>query len=1004
MSDHPPSDDETTAVESDDGRLGPAPTNLPPGVLPVSSGPSRYELLEPLGRGGGGVVWAAYDRELDRRVAVKLLRAGASDSSSHSSSQARLLREAQAMAQLSHPNVIPVYDVAPYEAGELKLAWPELAEEDELPADRGVFIVMEAVEGDSLIEWLRPGPRPWLEVLEIMLPAGRGLAAAHAQGLVHRDFKPGNVMLGSDRRPRILDFGLARSGTNEWSDTTAGSQFPPTTQQLAQAGPRTQTGMVLGTPTYMAPEQHRGEPASEAADQFSFCAVLYEAFCGRRAFRGDSVDELRRQKENRAGPPAPDGVRIPDWLWSAVQRGLSPEPSERHPSMAALLTILEAGPRRRRRRRLLLGVSAVALAGVGVGAFGWIGRAAERCAGRSTALATIWDDAVRSEAESAFSASGQEYAVTSWASAAAGLDGYAERWTTMREQVCLDTYVEGTQSAEVLRWRDSCLDEARAALQELSEQLREADSQTIEHAVIAVSNLPALDRCANAEVARSELERSDQERAQRARIEGELARIRALMDTGKYALADDLATDLLARALREEMKEVEARVRIELGRAAKEMGEFGRAEEELHAALTAAEEVGAEDEALRASVHLVAVVGVELQRHSEADRMADQLGARLKRRGREDALAADYQETLGMLREKQARYEETFAAFYRALELRTALFPSDSPAVAAAHAQLALGHVRVGSYEEAEKSIARALEIYRGTVGEAHPLAAKALRRSAIIEQGRGRPKVAVAKARESLALLERAHGAEHPSVATAMADAGQMLHFVGQEDEALELSERALELSEKVHGKQHGEYARILGNLALVYRALGRTEDAIVALRRQLEIFGRIYEPDNAGLGYAHLNLASVLRGAGQPKEALVHARRALEVWEKAHRPNHATVVSALNLAATIEMDLGRGERAIPLLERAVTTYERLEGYREPGLIGQSRFLLAWVLQETDRERAIELALQARQDYGAAGAARRTSDLATVEKWLREQGIELPPLSEQPESKVDAG
>src|SRR5262245_37690244 len=207
-----------------------------------------------------GVVYAAYDPELDRRVALKLLHAGGSVEA-----RKRLLREAQAMARLAHPNVIAVHDVG---------TWGD-----------EVFVAMEFVEGPTLAERVRDEEPGWREVLDLYLQAGEGLAAAHVAGIVHRDFKPQNALVGRDGRVRVLDFGLAR-GTGALPPREAEEGPDSGAAPGLLVTPLTRSGSRMGTPAYMSPEQFEGLPADELSDQFSFCVALYEALYGERPFGG----------------------------------------------------------------------------------------------------------------------------------------------------------------------------------------------------------------------------------------------------------------------------------------------------------------------------------------------------------------------------------------------------------------------------------------------------------------------------------------------------------------------------------------------------------------------------------------------------------------------------------------------------------------------------------------------------------------------------------------------
>ena len=294
----------------------------------------RYRIEAQIGAGGMGVVYRAHDPELDRRVAVKILHAGAAEGSR---GRQRMIREARAMARVAHPNVIHVYDVG--------------AVDDE------VFVAMELVDGVSLARWLGAAARPFAAILERFLAAGEGLAAAHRAGLVHRDFKPENVLCGADGRVRVLDFGLARAAeggsrggesSGEGSGSTSeGEVASPTDGALIGLGDLgaslTRTGAILGTPRYMAPEQCLGRPTDARSDQFSFCVALYEAAYKVPPFGGRSVHEYLDEVVAGAVRAPPAGSGAPEWLWPVLQRGLSREPGDRFPAMAELLAAL-AGP------------------------------------------------------------------------------------------------------------------------------------------------------------------------------------------------------------------------------------------------------------------------------------------------------------------------------------------------------------------------------------------------------------------------------------------------------------------------------------------------------------------------------------------------------------------------------------------------------------------------------------------------------------------------------------
>ena len=285
---------------------------LPKKTLAVGDRVGRFLVLSTLGTGGMGVVFAAYDPQLDRKVALKLLRSGLQLATKDA--RKRLQREAQAIAQLSHPNVVAVYDVGTTDDGDL-------------------YIAMEFVEGDTLTTWLKRWPRTWREIIDVFLQAARGLVAAHSVGLLHRDFKPDNVLVGGDGRVRVTDFGLARSLIAHLDEESGRGATPPMPTALNSA--LTATGTVLGTPRYMPPEQLTGPDIDARADQFSFCVALHEALYGEHPLPGStSVSML--EKGDKALPP-PDSTRVPATINRAVARGLERDRAKRWPTMAQLM-------------------------------------------------------------------------------------------------------------------------------------------------------------------------------------------------------------------------------------------------------------------------------------------------------------------------------------------------------------------------------------------------------------------------------------------------------------------------------------------------------------------------------------------------------------------------------------------------------------------------------------------------------------------------------------------
>ena len=313
---------------------------------PVGPNLGRYKLERELGAGGMGVVHAAFDPDLERRVALKVLRTEAGTSEARK----RLLDEARAMARLQHPNVVTVHEVA--------------------SANGRDFVAMEMIDGETLADWMRKDRRPEAELIDAFIAAGRGLAAAHAEGIVHRDFKPHNVLRSRKGRIAVTDFGLARETENFVADPLAETRelkLKPgtavsTSTPSSPLGGNTVTGTVLGTPAYMAPEQWSGGAVTPASDQFAFCVALWEALSGERPFKGPTVETLR--EEVSRGPAQLDTSKIPRRLRAPLLRGLDPDPKRRWPSMDALLAAMASGEKKSKAGYIVAGSAVCASAAV----------------------------------------------------------------------------------------------------------------------------------------------------------------------------------------------------------------------------------------------------------------------------------------------------------------------------------------------------------------------------------------------------------------------------------------------------------------------------------------------------------------------------------------------------------------------------------------------------------------------------------------------------------------
>ncbi|MBC8073665.1 MAG: serine/threonine protein kinase, partial [Deltaproteobacteria bacterium] len=475
--------------------------------LPRGTVLSRYVILQRIGAGGMGVVYAAYDPQLDRRVALKLL---SSARSVDTRGRSRMLREAQSMARLTHPNVVAVHDIGVVEGR--------------------TFIAMEYVEGCTIKAWLRAAPRTWRAVLRVYVAAGRGLVAAHAVGLVHRDFKPDNVMIADDAdalasRVLVTDFGLAREHESLDGMLRSGEI------DIAEGS---RTGTFAGTPAYMAPEQFAGAGGDPRSDQFSFCVALYEGLFGERPFAGDNYAALADSvMSGRTAPPSRTSG-VPWRIRNAVLRGLRADPAQRHASMAELLAVLEHDPYRVHK-----------IAGVAIGLAVMFGGATlspllfdperRRCEHGAAAIDEVWNDARSETIAAAFAATDVPLADQRWGLAAPELAAHVDAWRAMYVDACLATHARGEQSGERLDARMRCLQDDRARMDALLGELEAPDAELIDRVSRAVAGLPDVEDCRDPDLrAFVAVDPDDEERVARARLA--LATAKARNDAGRYAV------------------------------------------------------------------------------------------------------------------------------------------------------------------------------------------------------------------------------------------------------------------------------------------------------------------------------------------------------------------------------------------------------------------------------------------------------------------------------------
>jgi tetratricopeptide (TPR) repeat protein len=743
----------------------------------------RFMVLGALGSGGMGEVYAAYDPELDRRVAVKVLRAKLTDADKGAS---LLLREAQATAKLQHPNVVVVYDVG--------------------TVDERVFIAMELLEGQTAKTWLRSRRPGWREVLEVFIAAGRGLAAAHAANLVHRDFKPDNVMITHDGQVRVMDFGVARQ--------VSAGEGRPITESLDGAAPApyleanlTRTGALVGTPAYMAPEQVLvGEPIDARTDQFSYCVGLYEALYGERPFGKGDIGVLHSRAISGNVQPAPPQSRVPPWLRRAVLRGLRPRREDRWPSMRELLAALSDDPSLRRRRWLTFAGGAALIVAAAVGARLLGGTTAPaRCSSGAGRLAGAWEPggapSPRKEAIGrAFRASGTPFAEQAFASVNRLLDEYAACWVAGYADACEATHVRGEQSAEVLDLRMGCLGERLGNLRALTEVLARADARIVENAVSAAGALPSLDRCSDAAALRAVISPPQDRAARRevGRVREDLARFVALRDSGQCQAASAAAGPLIAAADATGYDPLRADVLAQAGVLGEGCGNTTVAVERLKAAYEAAY-AGRDD---RIAVDVSAWLPDMLERIGRDDEARDWLA--IGRAGRKHLAAGARIDAWLLLADEQIKqhdhdFDGSIADIRRALELEERAVGDDTPDVLRAMTNLGNSLSNAGRFAEAIATDRDALARAGRLFGPTHPFSALVSVNLGEALNGLGRPAEARTAFQSALDIWRNA-GADASFIAYALTGLGRAQLGERQPKAAIAPLERALAIREETH------------------------------------------------------------------------------------------------------------------------------------------------------------------------------------------------------------
>ncbi|MBK9035674.1 MAG: tetratricopeptide repeat protein [Myxococcales bacterium] len=770
--------------------LGSAPAVASSDALAPGTTLGRYQLGPRLGAGAMGVVYAAQDPELERAVAIKLVRP------ERAADRPRLVREAQAMARLAHPNVVTIHDVGRH--GD------------------DVYVAMERVDGPTLRTWA--ATRPLAERVTALIAIARGLQAVHAVGLVHRDVKPDNVLVGADGRPRLGDFGLAHV------DLDDGAAPPPALSTTVTA-----TGAVVGTPAYMAPEVLRGEPATPASDQWSFAVMAWELIAGRRPFEGDDLAALRRAID--AG--------LPDIAWRVgtatrplivLVRALALRPADRYRDLAALADALAGAlaPRSLARPLLVLGAGAVAAVAIAVvlARGGGAARSVDACAAVAGALDPVWGEAAPARAQAT---PAQRDA----------LDRYVGRWRGARRAVCEAARHERDALADV---RAACLTTRAAALTAVVDGLGRDGAWAL-----AIADLADPDECATSPALAlyTPVPASDRPAVTALAAQIAQARVRGAVDLdGALAALAPLA----AAAERLGHRPTQAAAQLAIAELRRRQGRYVEADRAAEAAALAA--AAGHDDLTAARAWLVRV-GVAGDRRDliHAGEWLPHAAAAVERAGAPTLLAAQVDNSAGLLALNQGRLDDADAALARALTARTAIAGDD---VEVARTLSALGHLARlrGELPAARAHHERALAIDRAALGPDHVDVGRDLHNLGGVLRLAGDLDGAAAAYREALTIRTAALGADHPDVGLVHNSLGILALDRGRLDDA----ERELTAARAIFAAHdHLDLAIALANLARVALARGDGAAALATITDAIAL-------DRAQLPARHPRLAANL------------------------------------------------------------------------------------------------------------------------------------------------
>jgi tetratricopeptide (TPR) repeat protein len=807
----------------------------------------RYVIGERIGRGGMGQVYRATDVELQRDVALKRLHAIAG-----AAGRVRLVGEARSAAQLQHPNVVAVFEVV---------------DDERVP-----FIAMELVDGVTLTAWLRQRPRSWREILAVVAQAGRGLAAAHGRGLVHRDFKPDNILVDVEGRARVADFGLA----NTYGGRDAASS---------------------GSPAYMAPEIVNGEPPDARSDLYAFAVTLFEALHGAHPFAGTTVEAV--WSEMALGRIRAGSGRVPRWFERHVRRGLAVERTKRWPDVKTFVDAIERGARRARRAVIAAGV-ACAIAAVIV-AWSATRPAADSCERGQALVDTVWNAAARRAIGTGFTAAASDRAAPALAAASQLVDQWAGAWRLARRGACATPIERRAARIDCL---DRQLDELRAQITLWSHP----DATVVQRAAQAAGQLPAPAAC----TAATEMPPAAQpvmQQISKAKVlwrsgrmtEAKVAITQALHDAEQVGHHGVLAQALLSASIVEQDSELAAADgRAHADRAANEASKAGD-DGLLYLALVNQARTRAVEGRPRDALGLCdAAEALAARGLPEPEKVVQMRGSVLADIGRTPEAIAVLERAIKLVEPRAQRGE-----VYARLQL------------ASIRVDLSAALVKNHEMERALDQLTQARSAAEAILGPRHPTVAQIIDNTASVKSYLHQHDEAQRDFALARSLYVEAYGESHPDVAEVDVSLANVAARRGEPDQALRLLESARTTLARTKPRDDEAFAHIEYRIGQIELDRERDAAALAHFERAAEIL-RVRHRAGDDLARMYTAIADCQFNLGHLAEASSASEQALATLDEVHAPDGARLTPWTMLAFIADARHDR-RRAIDFARKVV-------------------------------------------------------------------------------------